>query len=157
MKHKPDGKDIEVKSSQAQVRSTFDRLPYGCLLFLYRLDLTKENGAAAYLSMPQHLGTPRDYKDVACTMLRGLIPRGVGGGEGGRGRTGEDVDGGSVVEVTVVAVARVAAKAEKAAAAMRAAARAVASSSGSGNGGGNGGGGARRPRHGRSACNDGRS
>ena len=28
----------QVKSSQVK-SSTFDRLPYGCLLFLYRLDL----------------------------------------------------------------------------------------------------------------------
>ena len=29
-----------LPSSTAGFRSTFDRLPYGCLLFLYRLDLT---------------------------------------------------------------------------------------------------------------------
>jgi hypothetical protein len=31
--------DAEVKSSQVK-SSTFDRLPYDCLLFMYRLDLT---------------------------------------------------------------------------------------------------------------------
>jgi hypothetical protein len=29
-----------LPSSPAGFRSTFDRLPYGCLLFMYRLDLT---------------------------------------------------------------------------------------------------------------------
>ena len=29
-----------LPSSPAGYRSTFDRLPYGCLLFMYRLDLT---------------------------------------------------------------------------------------------------------------------
>ena len=29
----------------AGLRSTFDRLPYGCLLFMYRLDLKFEKGS----------------------------------------------------------------------------------------------------------------
>ena len=31
--------------SQSQVKCTFDRLPYGCLLFMYRLDLTPGMGS----------------------------------------------------------------------------------------------------------------
>ena len=31
-----------LPSSPAGFRSTFDRLPYGCLLFMYRLDYTTE-------------------------------------------------------------------------------------------------------------------
>ena len=30
-----------LPSTTAGLRSTFDRLPYGCLLFMYRLDLTR--------------------------------------------------------------------------------------------------------------------
>ena len=37
-------RQVKSKSSQSQItaglRSTFDRLPYGCLLFMYRRDLT---------------------------------------------------------------------------------------------------------------------
>ena len=32
--------DVSPLTSPAGFRSTFDRLPYGCLLFMYRLDLT---------------------------------------------------------------------------------------------------------------------
>ena len=31
-----------LPSTTAGFRSTFERLPYGCLLFMYRLDLTLE-------------------------------------------------------------------------------------------------------------------
>ena len=34
-----------LPSTTAGLRSTFDRLPYGCLLFMYRLDLTFEKGS----------------------------------------------------------------------------------------------------------------
>jgi hypothetical protein len=40
-----------LPSSPAGFRSTFDRLPYGCLLFMYRLDLTPRNHS--------HMFTPR--------------------------------------------------------------------------------------------------
>ena len=33
-------KSIPLPTTTAGLRSTFDRLPYGCLLFMYRLDLT---------------------------------------------------------------------------------------------------------------------
>ena len=35
-----------LPSTTAGLRSTFDRLPYGCLLFMYRLDLTMDGGVA---------------------------------------------------------------------------------------------------------------
>jgi len=36
----PSAISIDSASSTAGFRSTFDRLPYGCLLFMFRLDLT---------------------------------------------------------------------------------------------------------------------
>ena len=41
-------------STTAGLRSTFDRLPYGCLLFMYRLDLERqgEEHFGVYLPRP---------------------------------------------------------------------------------------------------------
>ena len=41
-----------LPSSTAGFRSTFDRLPYGCLLFMYRLDLTSSKTQKAHRPAP---------------------------------------------------------------------------------------------------------
>jgi len=51
-----------LPSSTAGFRSTFDRLPYGCLLFMYRLDLTwrrRQSKDRAEVVGPQHIPLQR--------------------------------------------------------------------------------------------------
>ena len=57
----------QVKST-AGLRSTFDRLPYGCLLFMYRLDLTTQSarGARARALTP---GGPQPSTGATITIL----------------------------------------------------------------------------------------
>ena len=64
-------KSSQVKSSQvtAGLRSTFDRLPYGCLLFMYRLDLTTHQHAKLSDSARYAMSTVRvnDMRYGKCT------------------------------------------------------------------------------------------
>jgi hypothetical protein len=56
-----------LPSSTAGFRSTFDRLPYGCLLFTYRLDLTfaGKTGTDSVVHIPPYLHAGGGLASVA--------------------------------------------------------------------------------------------